>query len=147
MNTEKFEKYLTDRYLDQINWYSDRAGRNKSLYQLFQWGVIILSASVPVLLTSIPETHQWITICVSVVLAIGTTALKTFKFQENWINYRSVAETLKKEKFFFDANLHEYSVSEDKMSLFVKRIESLISRENTLWVTAHQQKEETHRDS
>lgn len=142
METAKFGEYLSDRYSDQINWYSNNASKNKKWYQTFQWGVIVLSAVIPVMVASVPKEYQWFTITVSILLAIGTAALKTFKFQENWINYRTVSETLKKEKFFYDARIDDYAGSEDAEALFVERVESMISRENSLWVTTHKQKEE-----
>ena len=80
MDSEKFEQYLTDRYEDQISWYSNTASFNKRLYQIFQWGVIIFSAIVPVLIVSIPNQYQSITIIISIILAIATAGLKTFKF-------------------------------------------------------------------
>jgi len=43
-------------------------------------------------------------------------------------------ETLKKEIHYYNAKLHDYAYSEDPESLFVGRVESLISRENTLWL-------------
>ena len=103
--------------------------------------VIILSAVVPVLAAIISEKQKTITIVVSILLAIGTTALKTFKYQENWLNYRSVAETLKKEKYYYDAGIEGYSDEVEKNSRFVERVESLISRENTIWVSTYKQKE------
>lgn len=142
MDSAKFKEYLTDRYNDQVLWYSNRATTNKQWYQIFQWGVVILSAAVPVLIASMPIRFQWFTITISIILAIGTSALKTFKFQENWVNYRTISETLKKEKHFYDARLDDYANTEDKEALFVERVESMISRENSLWVTTHQQKEE-----
>lgn len=142
MDAAKFEQYLSDRYGDQIIWYRDRASRNKIFYQIFQWGVIVLSATVPVLVVSIPKPLQWVPVSVSILLAIGTAALKTFKFQENWINYRTVSETLKKEKHFYNASLNDYADSEDKEALFVERVESLISRENSLWVITYKPNEE-----
>lgn len=142
MENSKFDEYLAGRYEDQINWYSNSAAKNKKWYQTFQWGVIVLSAIVPVMVASIPKEYKWITITVSIFLAIGTAALKTFKFQENWINYRTVSETLKKEKFFYDAKIDDYADSEDAEALFVERVESMISRENSLWVTTHKQREE-----
>jgi hypothetical protein len=36
---------------------------------------------------------------------------------------------------FSDAGLDEYTDSQDKEGLFMKRVEALISRENTLWLT------------
>lgn len=141
MNRDDFEKYLTERYQDQIEWYSDKATHFKRLYQLFQWSVVILSAIVPVLILIIPEEKQLITVGISVLLTIGTSGLKTFKFQENWINYRTISETLKKEKYFFDAELDDYSNCENIMSTFVERVESLISRENSMWIITHIKKE------
>jgi len=141
VNKEDFDKYLKERYEDQIKWYSDKATHFKRLYQFFQWMVIILSAVVPVLIIIIPKENELITVLISVVLSIGTTGLKTFKFQENWINYRTISETLKKEKYFYDAELDNYSSCDDKKALFIERVESLISRENSLWVTTHMKKD------
>ena len=86
----------------------------------------------------VPPEAKLITAGIAVLLAIGTTGLKTFKFQENWINFRTVAETLKKEKHFFDAEVDDYADCDDKIALFVTRVEAVISRENSLWVTTHQ---------
>ena len=141
MDHDKFEQYLKERYEDQIRWYSNSSSKNKLRYNCFQWGVIILSASVPALIAYLPEKLQWVAITISVFLAIGTAALKTFKFQENWINYRTVAETLKKEKHYYDAGLDDYADTSDKEALFINRVESLTSQENTIWVTTHRQKE------
>jgi len=141
MKNADFQNYLKDRYEDQISWYSNSASRNKRYYTLFQWSVIVLSATLPVLIASVPDAWQWITVTLSITLAIGTAGLKTFKFQENWINYRTISETLKKEKHFYDANLDDYAEASEREALFVDRVESLISRENTLWVTTHMQKE------
>lgn len=142
MNRKEFETYLKERYNDQIDWYARKATTNKRLYTCFQWSVIVLSAGIPVMVASIPDNLQIITIITSIILAVGTAGLKTFKFQENWINYRTISETLKKEKYFYDANLDDYSNTSNKESLFVERVETLISRENSLWVTTHFQNDD-----
>lgn len=144
-----FDEYLKERYKDQVEWYSNKSSQNKLYYQIFQWTAIIFSASLPVLVVVIPANFTLITSGLSVILAITTTALKTFKFQENWINYRTIGETLKKEKHYFDAEVSEYADVEDKEHLFVERVEALISRENTLWIAIHtkrEHKEETEQD-
>ena len=89
---------------------------------------------------------EFITVILSVVLASTTAAVKTFKFQENWLNYRTVAEALKKEKHYYNAGAIEYATTENKKQLFVERVEALISRENSLWMVVHRKnsdKEET----
>lgn len=140
MNTDKFDEYLNDRYNDQVNWYSRKASNCKIIYQIFQWIVIVLSASLPVLISTLPEKTKWITIVISILLAISTAALKVFKWQETWINYRTISETLKKERHFYDADLDEYANTDNKEKLFVERVENLISRENSLWVMIHFEK-------
>ena len=140
MGKDTFDKYLKDRYLNQINWYSDKASQNKIFYNVFQWVVIILASSLPILISILPDSFKWITIVISVLLAIGTAALKTFKWQEIWINYRTISEILKKEKHFYDAEIDEYANADDKDGLFIERVENLISRENNLWVMTHIEK-------
>lgn len=134
MEKDKFESFLDGRYKEQLSWYDTKSQKNKQAYQAFQWGVVIASATLPALIVALPESLKWISVVLSIVLAIGTTALKTFKFQEIWINYRTIAETLKKEKVFFDAEIGDYADSENPELLFVERVENLISRENSLWI-------------
>ena len=146
MEADKFEEYLKERYEHQVEWYDKKSSHHKWYYQCFQWGAIVISASVPALIVSMPE--KWFTVGLSIVLAIATTALKTFKFQENWVNYRTIAETLKKEKHYYDVGTIEYATAEDKEQLFVERVETLILSENTLWMaiqTKKEDKEETKR--
>lgn len=75
-------------------------------------------------------------------MAIGTIILQTSKYKENWINYRTTAETLRKEIHFYRLGSGDYRDSEDREALFVERVESLISREYTLWLTTQRPKEE-----
>ena len=140
MEEEEFEEYLKERYKCQVQWYDNKSAQNQRYYQWFQWTAIIISASVPVLVVSMPDKLKWITAIPSTVLAIVTTVLKTFKFEENWINYRTIAETLKREKHYYDASATEYATVEDKEQFFVERVETLIVSENTLWTTIHRRR-------
>ncbi len=141
MDKDTFAHYLKDRYEDQISWYRKKAATNKNRYNLFQWSVIILAATVPVLVTAGPASTNenpmiwWITVVASVLLAIGTAGVKAFKFQENWITYRATSERLSQEKFFYDGSVGEYGATDNKESLFVKRVEALISGESAQWVS------------
>jgi hypothetical protein len=135
---QPIEEYLKGRYRDQINWYDKKSIRNKNLYYFFQWEVIILSTVTPVLVAYLPDL-KLVTVLVSIALAIGTSALKTFKFQENWINYRRIGESLKIEQYYMQAGVGAYKNANDKYQLFVERVESLLSRERSLWITTHHQ--------
>jgi hypothetical protein len=137
--TLKRKAYASGRYLDQIAWYDARSALSKLFYD-FPWAVIILSSCIPVLVVSLGDVSKWLTGGLGVVLAIGTAGLKTFKFQENWIKYRSIAEALKKEQYFYDAGMVDYSSATDREALFVERAESVTSRKNIVWVTSRQKR-------
>jgi len=142
VDKEAFEKYLKDRYYDQIKWYDKKAIYNERMYEGLQTIVIILSVITPILLVVRDEWLLGFAILSSGIVAIGTALLKALKYQENWINYRTTCETLRKEKHYYDAKLYDYRDAEDPEGLFVDRVETLISREHTLWVHVHKPQEE-----
>lgn len=115
------------------------------MYRRFQWIVIVLSAITPVLVAIVairPEVKgtSWLAVGISALVAIGTTSLKTFKYQENWISYRTTCETLRKEIHFYNAGIGDYKDTNERESQFVERVEALNSRENTIWLTAYKPK-------
>ena len=42
---------------------------------------------------------------------------------------------LKKEKYYYKADINDYEKATDKKKLFVSRVEALISSENRVWQT------------
>ena len=149
MTKEGFDAYLKDRYEDQIGWYDRKAGENQTKYRRMQWSLIILAALSPVLF-EVRLVVQWlghIPTVTSTIVAILTAGLKAFKYQENWINYRTTCETLRKEKHFYDAELNDYRGAKDKEAVFVDRVESLISRENTMWLSAQKRDTRTQEEA
>ena len=150
MEKSDFDKYVNGRYAEEIKWYDRRAESSQNWYSAFQWALIILSSLTPVLVAitfGLPSRplFKWVPVLTAVLVAVLTAGLKTFKFQENWINYRTTAETLKKEIHLYRAGIGEYANAEDKEALFVERVESLISRENTLWLITAQGEERKKR--
>jgi len=144
MDAEKFQKYLKERYHGQISWYDKKSLWNQKWYERLQWGLIVFSAMTPVLIAidwGFPTypVLRWIPIITSVFVAVLASALTTFKLQENWLNYRTTCETLKKEIHFYEAGIGEYADVEDKEALFVERSENFISREHSLWTTLHKE--------
>jgi len=146
LDKDQFNRYLESRYRKETDWYDKKAIWNHRIYQIFQWTAIILSAFTPILILISDGIVRWFAVAIAVLVAIATAALKTFKYQENWINYRTTCETLRKEYYFYEAGIQGYEGVEDKEALFIQRAESLISRENTLWVVTHE-KEEPSRQS
>ena len=146
MDQQNFDDYFNKRYLDQINYYEAKSGGNQITYRYMQWTLIILAALTPALIeldlnTLLGKGFSHIATLTSVTVAILTAALKTFKYQENWINYRTTCEALKKERYLYEAGLGDYENSDDRQAQFIDRVEALISRENTLWLSVQKKKE------
>ena len=148
MDKETFDKYLEDRYSKQMEYYSKTSTKNQKRYKKFQWILIVLSALTPVLAAldgiklgmsdSAPVIHlNIVVVIVSSIVAILTTGLKTFNYQELWATYRSTYEKLEPEIHYYDFNIGPYSVNGvDKESLFVTRVEAILDSEHNQWPPA-----------
>ncbi len=139
MDSKTFQEYLDKRYYDQLNYYEKSSGRNQKRYKNFQWILIILSALTPVLaaleLAGFPL--NMLVIIVSALVAILTTGLKTFQYQELWANYRTTCEQLKPEIHYYNFNVGPYGIAGvDKESLFISRVETILDKEHQSWPPA-----------
>lgn len=148
MEQNEFNDYLRNRYYKQRKWYSEHSRKNKKYYMYLQGSIIILSAFTTVLiaigLNSSPHFFvKLIPVITSMSITILVSILTTFKYQENWINYRTTSESLKKEIHYYKAGIGDYSTCTDEKALFIERVENLISRENTIWVSTHKEQTKT----
>lgn len=131
--TEK--DYLDKRLENQIEWYDRKSTSNKKWFRICQ--VTQLNMASLITLSGIFDISKnyWISFTVPVfgaVIAIISGILGLYKFQENWMEYRTVTESLKHEKYLFLTKSEPYNICEP-LNLFVSRVESLISKENTNW--------------
>src|SRR5207249_7125376 len=122
MDKLTFDKYVEERYQGQMNYYDKASSKNQKKYKQFQWILIVLSATTPVLaalsgkefvINSVTYNLgflQVLVIVISAIVAILTTGLKTFNYQELWVNYRSTYEKLKPEIYYYNFNIGPYSV-------------------------------------
>ncbi len=147
MDQAQFDSYLKDRYEDQTQWYDSKSQSAKKVYRILQWSSIVLSALTPILILLQSEYGNLLPVVCAVTVAIITSALKIFRYQELWIDYRTTCETLKKEIYLYQAGVDQYSTADDKESLFVQRVESLISRENTLWLRGQNGENDDNKDT
>lgn len=135
MEVMNSETYLIDRVEDQINWYSTKSQWNQKFYKRLKTAEIIFAALIPFLVNYISANTGYYKAVVG-LLGISVTVisgiLSLFRFQENWIDYRATAESLKHEKFLFLTRAEPYNV-ENPYLLLVQRTERLISQENTKW--------------
>jgi len=104
--------------------------------------LIIFAAMTPILILIdmillLSPLFRILSVISALFVAIITPALRYFKFHENWVNYRSVAELLKKELYYFKASTNLYADAPDKKKMFVERTEDLISQAHTSWVAEY----------
>ena len=50
MDKENFNKYLEERYNNQVKWYDEKSKLNQKIYKFLQWIIIILTAITPILI-------------------------------------------------------------------------------------------------
>lgn len=129
------ETYLKERLEDQIVWYDRKSLYNQRWFKRLQVASIFGSASIPFLTGYITETTLALKLTVGALglaVALTTAILGLYKFQENWLEYRTTCESLKHEKYRFLTRSEPYN-RRNPFRLLVDRVENLISQENTAW--------------
>jgi len=69
------------------------------------------------------------------IVAVLAGIVSLYRFQENWNEYRAVAESLKQEKYLYLARAEPYS-GDQPFELLVQRVEALLKSETAGWAQA-----------
>lgn len=128
-------EYIETRLNDQIDWYDGKSQWHQRYYKRFKNCEMVLGALVPVLMLFVSD-YFWAKVAIScfgsgIVVLGGMQG--TNKFQENWLEYRSVCEALRHEKYLYLTRAGAYDGAEKSFSMLVERVESIISHENINW--------------
>ena len=130
------DEYLKQRVDDQISWYSTKATWNKHRFLALRTFELITALSLPVFAAwgAVNEEFPLELVVAVAGFAVASAAglLTLTKFQENWLQYRTTAESLKHHKFRFQTQAAPYY--EGDLGKFVNNVETLISEENTIWL-------------
>ncbi len=128
------ETYMKERVQDQEDWMERKSSSSKKSYQRGKLVVIILSVSIPFLVTliDVESNFKYVIAGVGVLIAGVEGILSLYDFQNEWINYRQTLEALKREKFFFATKSSIYK-RESSFQFFVERIETILTMENKNW--------------
>lgn len=128
----KQEDYLENRLDDQINWYNRKSSKNQKMYKGLQLASIVVAASIPFISLLEFQCVKYAIGAMGVLLAVFTAMSSLYKYQENWIAYRTTCESLIHEKYLYITGSKPYHVK-DSFNLLVQRVEMLISQENSSW--------------
>lgn len=128
------DEYISSRVDNQINWYDQKS---QTAQCWFKWlrSIEIISASAIPLIAGFAKEPFPVTLVVGLLgalIAVISSLISLNQFQENWTEYRTTCESLKHEKFLFLTKAEPYHEKEP-YPLFVQRVESLISKENSAW--------------
>ena len=142
MDKENFNKYLEERYNNQVKWYDEKSKLNQKIYKFLQLIIIIFAGITPILVLQREYYINIIAAVLAIIVAISVGSQKAFNYQENWINYRTTCEVLKKEYFFYTNKVQGYENAANPEGLFIERVESIISKENVYWIATYKKKPE-----
>jgi hypothetical protein len=129
------ESYLKERLEGQITWYDDKSATNKKWFRICQLTQIVIASLITLSGIFAPKDFPWVYYAIPVlgaIIAITSGILGLYKFQENWLEYRTTTESLRHEKYLFLTKSEPYN-TEYPLNLLVSRVETLISKENTNW--------------
>lgn len=140
------EEYLKQRVDDQISWYSKKSSSNQKYSKTIRFIEICLSAALVLLAVFLDNSiMKYGSAIIGTVLSILSGIMGLNKFQENWIQYRTTAEWLKKEKYLYTTKSGAYKESKG-FSCFVETVENELSKENSQWAKCMTTKEKEKGD-
>lgn len=132
------EEYIQQRLDDQQAWYERKSASNQSWYKRLRIVEVVLAAGIPFvssLIGKFPESPELIPVVVSLMaflIAASSALLALYRFQDNWLQYRTAAEQLKREKFLYLTKCAPYDGG-DAFRLLVANIERILGEENSTW--------------
>ena len=129
------EQYFHERVDEKIRAYTRLSRIYRAAYLIIGTASIIASSLVPVLINTTESVlisyPRFLPTILSLVVTILVSVEKLFRFREYWRNFDTAEESLKREKFMYQARTGEYDnkSDEDAFTIFVKRFEEKIKME------------------
>jgi len=113
--------YMRQRVEPQLAWYSRKSAQNKRWHYRLQMVTLLAAVSIPVIsLSSGDFKVRFVAAIVGAVAAIAAGLVSIYQFRDQWLDYRSTAESIKFEKHLFLTRSAPYAGAE-AFSLFVQR--------------------------
>lgn len=130
------QEYLDNRLQKQIQWYDTKSQTNQKWFKCLKIIEFISAALIPLLVAYSDECVyiKFIVAGLGALIAIIASLLGLYKYQENWIEYRTTAETLKHHQHLYLTHCAPYD-DENRFYKLVEATEGLISKENSNWAS------------
>jgi hypothetical protein len=132
--------YLERRVMPQRKWHAAKARWNKQRFYATEITTLVAGALIPVVNLLALGTY-WAGLFSGLlggVVVIATAIEKLFKFQENWLQYRALVETLDREVEMYMNGVADYAKADraDRNRLLVERVENLLATNTSTYVAA-----------
>ena len=137
------KRYLAEDYAKALKFYDDRARTSKRAYRSLSIYLIVASAVLTPLIAFAPDQLCWriTAAALSATLVVATGLLAHLKSHENWLSYRASWDALERERRLFETAAGPYGSCKDKGSLFVDRVEAVLTKEGTDFFARHARRE------
>ncbi|MBI4878860.1 MAG: DUF4231 domain-containing protein [Planctomycetes bacterium] len=139
MDAPALEKYLAEDYAKALKFYDDRACTSKRAWRALSIYLIVASAVLTPLVAFAPDLIGWriAAASLSATLVVATGLLAHLRSHENWLSYRASWDALERERRLFETGTGPYSSAPDRASLFVGRVETVLTKEGTDFSARH----------
>lgn len=130
------EKYLTERWQSQRQYFSQQSRYYKRWYQSLMLTIGIAGALIPAVVTLDFAFNIWgsdlsslIASLLGVIVSVATVFENTYNYGDNWRNFRLTLEALKREKSMYETRTGPYRDVEKAFDKFVTKTENIIAQD------------------
>ena len=133
------------RLEDQRKWYSARSRRAQRLYKWIK-GIEIVAAALIPFFSGLKFPHfAFVVGALGVLITILEGILQLNQYQQVWTMYRATSEALTHEKYLYLALAGPYAAAANPRAMLAERIETIMSQENTQWISMQQQNQQNQK--
>ncbi|NUS22614.1 MAG: DUF4231 domain-containing protein [Streptomyces sp.] len=128
---EKPADVVWQRLQEQIRWFDKKSESAQHQFRRLKMATLVLAAGIPVAVAA--SAPNWVAALMGALVAVVEGTQQLFKYQENWISYRSVCENLRREEHLYLAHAGPYATAQNPELLLAEQVERLGSQETTQW--------------
>lgn len=141
--TMKIEDYIEQRLDDQMNWFDRKSQVYQKQYKRLKLLQIALASLIPLMAGYMGEFEflKYFIGAFGVIITLVEAVASMNNYQTNWLEYRVMAESLKRERFLFLTQCSPYDDIDADKKLILK-VEALLAEENSQWVETMRQQQQ-----
>ena len=133
--------YFQSRLEGQIEWHNTKATWNKRRFYCVEIITLLAGAAIPVVNLWItgPDLPRVLSGILGGVIVVAAGIGKLFKFQENWLLFRTLAEALEREAEYYKNGAADYAAADEagRNRLLVERVENILAGSVSQFIAAH----------